>query len=161
MKELHETNLSFFSMLKISWSGINPNHTRPPYTHYNILRKQAVEEAPTNSQQQGNPSMLTPQQTERARLQKEKQAAEAALKLQMEKGQLKRLEEKKKQNADHKQEEELRKIAEAEQHKAEELETTEATVVSPTTQMEEEKTGRIPQSTLISRICCKGVQKTM
>ena len=52
MKELHETNLSFFSMLKISWSGINPNHTRPPYTHYNILRKQAVEEAPTNSQQQ-------------------------------------------------------------------------------------------------------------
>ena len=105
--------------------------------------------------------MLTPQQTERARLQKEKQAAEVALKLQMEKGQLKRLEEKKKQNADHKQEEELRKIADAERHKAEELETTEATVVSSTTQMEEEKTGRIPQSTLISRICCKGVQKTM
>ncbi len=95
---------------------------------------------------------MTPQQTERARLQKEKQAAEAALKLQMEKGQLKRLEEKKKQNADHKQEEELRKIAEAEQHNAEELETTEATVEPPTTQMEEEKTGRIPQSTLTSRI---------
>ena len=80
--------------------------------------------------------MSTRQQTERARLQKEKKAAEAALKQQMEKGQLKRLEEKKKRDAERKQEEELRKIAETEQRKLEELRIAEATVVSPTTQME-------------------------
>jgi hypothetical protein len=58
--------------------------------------------------------MSTRQQTVRARLQSEKKTAEAALKLQMEKGQLKRAEEKKKRDAERKQEEELRKIAEAE-----------------------------------------------
>ena len=58
--------------------------------------------------------MSTRQQTVRARQQCEKKTAEAALKLQMEKGQLKRAEEKKKRDAERKQEEELRKIAEAE-----------------------------------------------
>jgi hypothetical protein len=83
--------------------------------------------------------MSTRQQTERARRQKEKKAAEAALKQQMEKGQLKRLKEKKKRDAEHKQEEELWKIAETEQRKLEELTITEATVVSPRTQMEADR----------------------
>jgi len=46
-------------------------------------------------------------------MQSEKKTAEAALKLQMEKVQLKRLEEKKQRDAERKQEEELRKKAEA------------------------------------------------
>jgi hypothetical protein len=83
--------------------------------------------------------MSTRQQMERARLQKEKKAAEAALKQQMEKGQLKQLEEKKKRDAELKQEEELRKIAETEQRKLEELTIADATVVSPTTQMEADR----------------------
>ena len=86
-----------------------------------------------------NPNMLTRQQTERARLQSEKKTAEAALKLQMEKGTLKRLEEKKKRDAERKQEEELRKNAEAEQRKLQVLTIAEATVVSPPTQMEEDR----------------------
>jgi hypothetical protein len=57
----------------------------------------------------------------------------------MEKGQLKRLEEKKKRDAERKQEEELRKIAETEQRKLDELRIAEATVVSPTTQMEADR----------------------
>jgi hypothetical protein len=83
--------------------------------------------------------MLTRQQTERPRLQSEKKTAEAALKLQMEKGTLKRLEEKKKWDAERKQEEELRKNAEAEQRKLQVLTIAEATVVSPPTQMEEDR----------------------
>ena len=82
--------------------------------------------------------MSTRQQTVRARLQSEKKTAEAALKLQMEKGQLKRSEEKKKRDAERKQEEELRKIAKAEQHKLQALTLEEATVVSPPSQMDAE-----------------------
>jgi hypothetical protein len=52
---------------------------------------------------------------------------------------LKRLEEKKKQDAECKQEEELRKIAKAEQCKVEEAAPVEDTVVSPMTQMEEDR----------------------
>jgi hypothetical protein len=57
----------------------------------------------------------------------------------MEQTRLKQLEEKKKQDAERKQEEELRKIAKEEQRKAEEAAPAEATVVSPTTQMEEDR----------------------
>ncbi len=78
-------------------------------------------------------------QTEQARQQWEKKAAEAALQQQMEQIRLKQLEEKKKRDAELKQEEELRKIAEVEQHKAEEAVPAEAMVVSPTTQMEEDR----------------------
>ena len=51
--------------------------------------------------------MLTRKQTEKAHLQSKKKTAEAALKMQMEKGKLKRLEEKKTRDAERKQEEEL------------------------------------------------------
>jgi hypothetical protein len=84
-----------------------------------------------------NPTMST-WQTEQALQQREKKAAEVALQ-QLEQTRLKRLEEKKKRDAECKQEEELRKIAEAEQRKAEEAVPAEAMVVSPMTQMEEEK----------------------
>ena len=94
--------------------------------------------------------MSTRQQKERARLQSGKKTAEAALKLQMEKGQLKRSEEKKKRDAERKQEEDLRKIAEAEQRKLQASTIEEAMVVSPPLQMKE--TGRIHQSTPISWI---------
>jgi hypothetical protein len=57
----------------------------------------------------------------------------------MEQTRLKLMEEKKKQDAERKQEEELQKIAKAEQGKAEEAAPAEATVVSPTTQMEEDR----------------------
>ena len=57
----------------------------------------------------------------------------------MEKAQLKRLEEKKQQNAERKQEEELWKKAEAEQRKLQVLTTAETMVVSPPTQMEEDR----------------------
>ena len=57
----------------------------------------------------------------------------------MEKAQLKRLEEKKQRDAERKQEEELGKKAEAEQHKLQVLSIAEATVVSPPTQMEEDR----------------------
>jgi len=73
---------------------------------------------------------------EKARMQSEKKTAEAALKLQMEKAQLKRLEEKKQWNTERKQEEELRKKAEAEQRKLQVSTIAETTVVSPPTQME-------------------------
>jgi len=85
-----------------------------------------------------NPNMSTHQQTVRARLQSEKKTAEAALKLQMEKGQLKRSEEKKKRDAERKQEEELRKIAESEQRKLQASTIEEAMVVSPPSQMDVE-----------------------
>ena len=85
-----------------------------------------------------SPNMSTRQQTVRARLQSEKKTAEAALKLQMEKGQLKRSEEKKKRDAERKHEEELRKIAEAEQRKLQASTLEEATVVSPPSQMDVE-----------------------
>jgi hypothetical protein len=76
----------------------------------------------------------------RARRQSEKKTAEAALKLQMEKGQLKRSEEKKKRDAERKkQEEDLRKIAEAEQRKLQASTIEEATVVSPPLQMKEDR----------------------
>ena len=68
-----------------------------------------------------------------------KKTAEAALKLQMEKGQLKRSEEKKKRDAERKQEEELWKIAEAEQRKLQASTIEEATVVSPPLQMKEDR----------------------
>jgi hypothetical protein len=74
-----------------------------------------------------------------------KKTAEAALKLQMEKGQLKRSEEKKKRDAERKQEEDLRKIAEAGQRKLQA-----SSVVSPCYKWR--KTGRIDQSTPISWI---------
>jgi len=83
--------------------------------------------------------MSTHQQKERSRLQSEKKTAEAALKLQMEKGQLKRLEEKKKREAERKQEEDLWKIAKAEQHKLHASMIEEATVVSPPSQIEEDR----------------------
>jgi hypothetical protein len=82
---------------------------------------------------------MSTRQTEQVCQQREKKAAEAALQQQMEQTRLKQLEEKKKRDAERKQEEELRKIAEAEQCKAQEATPAEATVVSPTTQMEEEK----------------------
>jgi hypothetical protein len=85
-----------------------------------------------------SPNMSTRQQSARARLQSEKKTAEAALKIQMEKGQLKRLEEKKKRDAERKQEEELRKIAEEEQRKLQALTIKEATVVSPPSQLDTE-----------------------
>jgi hypothetical protein len=87
-----------------------------------------------------NPTMST-WQTEQAHQQWEKKAAEAALQQQMEQTRLKQLEEKKKRDAERKQEEKLWKIAKAEQHKAEEAAPSKAMVVSPTTQMEEEKAG--------------------
>jgi hypothetical protein len=68
-----------------------------------------------------------------------KKTAEAALKLQMEKGQLKRSEEKKKRDAERKQEEDLRKIAKAEQRKLKASTIEEATVVSPPSQMGEDR----------------------
>ena len=80
--------------------------------------------------------MSTCQQTERARLLSEKKKAKTALKLQMEKGQLKRAEEKKKRDAERKQEEELRKIAKAEQRKLQASTIKEASVVSPPSQMD-------------------------
>ena len=83
--------------------------------------------------------MSTRQQKKvRACLQSEMKTAEAALKLQMEKGQLKRLEEKKKRDAERKHEEDLRKIAEAEQRKLQASTIEEATVVSPPLQMDME-----------------------
>jgi len=82
--------------------------------------------------------MSTCQQTERARLLSEKKKAKTALKLQMEKGQLKREEEKKKQDAERKQEEELWKIAKAEQRKLQASTIKEASVVSPPSQMDVE-----------------------
>jgi hypothetical protein len=100
-----------------------------------LVRKRWKKPPPTPND---NPTMST-QQTEQAHQQQEKKAADAALQQQMEQTRLKRLEEKKKRDAERKQEEELRKIAEAEQRKAEEATPAEATVVSPTTQMEEEK----------------------
>ena len=83
--------------------------------------------------------MSTHQQTVRARLQSEKKTAEAALKLQMEKAQLKRLEDEKQRDAERKQEEELRTKAEAEQRKLQVLTIAETMVVSPPTQMEEDR----------------------
>jgi hypothetical protein len=112
------TTQKFFSILIV----VNKRWKKPPPTRNNK-----------------NPSMLTRQQTERARLQSEKKTAEAAFKLQMEKGQLKRLEEKKQRDAERKQEEELRKNAEAEQRKLQVSTIAEATVVSPPTQMEEDR----------------------
>jgi hypothetical protein len=100
-----------------------------------FVRKRWKKPPPTPDD---NPTMST-WQTERACQQREKKAAEAALQQQMEQTRLKQLEEKKKRDAERKLEEELRKIAEAEQSKAEEAAPAEATVVSPTTQMEEEK----------------------
>jgi len=82
--------------------------------------------------------MSTRQQKVRARLQSEKKTAEAALKLQMEKGQLKRSEEKTKRDAEIKHEEDLRKIAEAEQRKLQASTIEEAMVVSPPSQMDME-----------------------
>jgi hypothetical protein len=57
----------------------------------------------------------------------------------MEKGQLKRSEEKKKWDAERKQEEDLRKIAKAEQRTLQASTIEEATVVSPPSQMEEDR----------------------
>ena len=82
--------------------------------------------------------MLTRKQTEKAPLQSKKKAAEAALKMQMEKGKLKRLEEKKTRDAERKQEEELRKKGEAEQRKLQASTVAESMVVSSPTQMEED-----------------------
>ena len=83
--------------------------------------------------------MLTCNQTKKARLQSEKKTAEAALKMQMGKGKLKRLEEKKMRGAERKQEEELRKNTKAEQRKLQASMIAETTVVSPLTQMEEDR----------------------
>ncbi len=85
------------------------------------------------------PTMLTRKQTEKACLQSKKKAAEAALKMQMEKGKLKRLEEKKARDAERKQEEELRKKAEDKQRKLQASKVAESTVVSPPTQMEDDR----------------------
>ena len=57
----------------------------------------------------------------------------------MEKAQLKRLEEKKQRDAERKQEEELWKKAEAEQHKLQVSTIAKTTVVPPPTQMEEDR----------------------
>ena len=75
--------------------------------------------------------MSTRKQTEKAHLQSEQKTADAALELQMEKGKLKRLEEKKKRDTERKQEEELRKNTETEQRKLQASTITETTVVSP------------------------------
>jgi hypothetical protein len=72
-----------------------------------VVSKQWKKPPPTRKNK--TPNMSTHKQTEKARLQSEKNAAMAALKLQMEKGKLKRLEEKKAQDTERKQEEELRK----------------------------------------------------
>jgi hypothetical protein len=72
-----------------------------------IVNKRWKKPPPTHKNKK--PTMLTCKQTEKARLQSEKKAAEAALKMQMEKGKLKGLEEKKARDAERKQEEELRK----------------------------------------------------
>ena len=102
-----------------------------------VVNKRWKKPPPTRNNK--NPNMSTRQQKKvRARLQSEKKTAEAALKLQMEKGQLKRAEEKKKRDAERKQEEELRKIAEAEQRKLQASTIEESTVVSPPSQMDVE-----------------------
>jgi hypothetical protein len=111
------TTHKFFSKLTV----VNKRWTKPP--------------VPLNNK---SPNISTRQQTVRARRQSEKKTAEAALKLQMEKGQLKRSEEKKKRDAERKQEEELRKIAEADQRKLQASTLEEATVVSPPSQMDVE-----------------------
>ena len=59
--------------------------------------------------------------------------------MQMEKGKAKRLEEKKKPDTERKQEEELRKNSEAEQRKLQASMIAETPVVSPPTQMEEDR----------------------
>ena len=87
---------------------------------------------------------------EKAHLQSEKKTAEAALKLQMEKEQLKRLEEKKQRDAVRKQEEELRKNDEAEQRKLQVSTIAEATVVSLPTQMEEDRADQSINSHLLN-----------
>jgi hypothetical protein len=112
------TTHKFFSKLTV----VNKRWKKPPTTLNNK-----------------NPNMSTRQQKERSCLQSEKKTAEATLKLQMEKGQLKRLEEKKKREAERKQEEDLWKIAKAEQRKLHASMIKEATVVSPPSQMEEDR----------------------
>jgi hypothetical protein len=104
------TTHKFFSKLTV----VNKRWKKPPTTLNNK-----------------NPNMSTRQQKERSCLQSEKKTAEATLKLQMEKGQLKRLEEKKKREAERKQEEDLWKIAKAEQRKLHASMIEEAMVVSP------------------------------
>jgi len=98
--------------------------------------------------------MSTRQRTEKAWcMQSEKKKADAALKLQMEKAQLKRLEEKKQRDAERKQEEELRKKPEAEQRKLQVSTIAETKVVLRyLPRLKWRKTGRIHQSSPISRI---------
>ena len=112
------TTHKFFSKLIV----VNKRWKKPPPTHKNKK---------TN--------MLTRKQTEKACLQSKKKTAEAALKMQMERGKAKRLEEKKKRDAERKQEEELRKNTEAEQRKLQASMIAETTVVSPSTQMVEDR----------------------
>ena len=102
-----------------------------------VVNKRWKKPPPTRTNK--NPNMSTCKQTEKARLQSEKKTAEAALKMQMEKGKFKRLEEKKKWDTERKQEEELRKNAEAEQRKLQDSMIAKTTVVSPPTQMEEDR----------------------
>jgi hypothetical protein len=102
-----------------------------------VVNKRWKKPPPTRKNQK--PTMSTCKQTEKVRLQSKKKAAEAALKMQMGKGKLKRLEEKKARDAERMQEEELQKKAEDEQRKLQASMVTESTVVSPPTQMEEDR----------------------
>ena len=77
-----------------------------------VVNKRWKKPPPTRNYK--NPNMPTRQWMEKARMQSETKTAETALELQMEKAQLKRLEEKKQRDAERKQEEELGKKAEAE-----------------------------------------------
>ena len=101
---------------------VNKRWKKPPPTHKNK-----------------KPNMSTCKQMEKARLQSKKKTAEAALKMQMEKGKLKRLEEKKTRDTERKQEEELRKKAETEQSKLQASMVAESMVVSPPNQMEDDR----------------------
>jgi hypothetical protein len=75
-------------------------------------------------------------QADQARHQREKKVAEATLQQQLENTHLKRLEEKKKRDAEIKQVEEQQKLTKAKKHKDKEVADAEVMVVSPTIQME-------------------------
>jgi hypothetical protein len=102
-----------------------------------VVNKRWKKPPPTRKNKK--PNMSTCKQMEKARLQSKKKTAEAALKMQMEKGKLKRLEEKKTRDTERKQEEELRKKAETEQSKLQASMVAESMVVSPPNQMEDDR----------------------
>ena len=125
-------NTSYTTLVNIPWHSTWTTHKF--FSHLIVAFKRWKRPPPPPNNK--TPNMSTRQQTVRARLQSEKKTAEAALKLQMERGQLKRAEEKKKRDAERKQEEELRKIAEDEQRKLQAPVTEEVAVVSPPSQMD-------------------------